>query len=784
MTTIIEAEGGQQTTSGDLQATPPGSAASTPPNGGDEARAPQIEVRGWPYLSGALLDSGWQQAVNIGPSMMGRQVAYALSASLQRASETAPSAPSPDIQNAPTVRETAMLALATLAENISAQQRTTLLEDVRTLRDPALRARALLLLAPHLPAEVRRRALREAWEALSRLSEVTERVRLLRLLLPMLRAAAEGELPSGVVAETLDLASSIPNPEARLRSLTALLPSLPPTVRIGILLAILDTIAALNQPDSQAGTLIALAPYLLGEVHHRALTVASRIREPAARARTLTALARYLPAALQPRLRAAALEAIATISSEEERAEALAIFAPHLEEMPQGEEALPVLLERALAIAINMTRRDAQARALVGLQARLPRNLQGEALAAVNTIPDEHMRAQLLAELAPSLPPDLAVAALAVAHDIRQRDARFLALAALAKNMPPKAAERTWLDALAVALALPRQLERVLALAQLIPNLPGDLRYRAISSALTAARSIPKESARVRALAALAPFLEGQLLANAIADAYALTNPLERVSALTALAPYLPEGDPQLQMLRTTLQGIREISVEYRRARALVNLAPELPPALIDEAATIALEIEDPYDRATTLIALLQRLEGEAHAAIAEQAARAASEIMDNYDRASALASLWTLATPARRQTILREVLTAVREIEDDYDRASGVAVLAPLLALDHAPLALPQESQVLRETVLAVCQLESSVERAEALATLVPYWINIQPTAAAYALWCEVLPLLSRRPVAHVLSDLAALTPVLREVGGDAALREATQAIVMARQW
>ena len=41
-----------------------------------------------------------------------------------------------------------------------------------------------------------------------------------------------------------------------------------------LLLAVLDTIATMTLSDAQAGALVALAPHLLGEVHHRTLTVA------------------------------------------------------------------------------------------------------------------------------------------------------------------------------------------------------------------------------------------------------------------------------------------------------------------------------------------------------------------------------------------------------------------------------------------------------------------------------------------------------------------------------
>ncbi len=768
------------------EASPTADDAREPPAAAPDAEPPASQEGVWPHLSEAALDRGWQQAVNDGPRMMGRQVAFALAASLRHQPDSSLSAPLPPPAATATPAEAGLLALAALAEHLTIQRRIELLGEAQDLDDPALRARILLLLAPSLSGEKRRSTIREAYQAARSVAHPGERVHLLTAMLPQLQTSTDGELPSGLVAETLDLASVIGNTEARLRGLTALAPYLPPTAQAALLLAVLDTIATMPGSDNQASALVALAPHLLGEVHHRTLTVAAHIKDPAPRARALTTLAQYLPSRLQPRLRAAALEAIATIPGEDERAQALAAFAPHLEAVSEGEETFPVLLERALALAVNMHRRDARAKALVGLQARLPHHLKGEALAAVNAIPDEHARAQMLADLTPSLPQDLAVAALAIAHDIRQRDARFLALKSLGARMEGKAAERTWLDALAVAVALPRQLERVMALSEVAPRLPTEeLRYRTLVNALTTARSIPKERARVRALSTLAPLLadHAQLLADALADAYTITNPVEKISALIALIPYLPQ-EPRDRTIEVALDGMPEITVEYRRSRALVSLVPALAGEQLQRAVAIALAIADPYDRSTTLLALLPRLPADEQPQVLSHTWEAAREIIDPYDRATALAALWPHAPPDFQAEIVRAVLDAVQEIEDDYDRASGISLFAPLLAAENMPAALPPASQVLREALLAACELEDSTARADAFHHLSTYWIGVHPSPVAYALWCEVLPALSRRPVPQLLSDIAALTPLLREIGGKTAALEASQAVAVARQW
>jgi hypothetical protein len=740
----------------------------------------------WPHLTPAEIDHGWQQAINHGPVMLAQQVAYALAVSLQHAPVSEPATVPDQDATAQPHAQSGLLTLAALAEVMEVRERIALLDEIDALDAPTVRARGLMLLAPHVSGKKQRDVIHDAYKATRDITDPGTRAALLGSLIPLLQDSQYGEIPSGLVAETLDLASRINNVEARLRSLTALAQYVAPTIRIALLLAVLDNIATMSQSDAQAGALIVLAPYLLEEVHHRTLTVAAHISDPAARARALTGLARHLPEQLQPRLRAAALEAVATIANENERAQALAAFAPHLEGVRDDKEEFPILLERALEIAINMHHREARARALVGLHTRLPHNLQGEALAAVNAVGDEHHRAQMLAELAPALSPDIAIAALAVAHDIRQRDARFLALKSLGSRQTGAAAERTWLDALAVAVGLPRQLERVLALAELAPQLPDELRYRTLVNALNTARSIVNERARVRAISTLAPLLvdHQQLLADALADSHTVTNPVEKAGAMIALIPCLPEGDPTQATISESLSLLREISVEYRRARALISMAEYVSGEHLVEAIRIALEITDPYDRATTLIALMQGLDAADRPRILQEALQSARGIMDDYDRASALAALWPLADAQSQADIARSVLAAVRQIGDDYDRASGISVFAPLLAAQEMPSLLPPESQVLREALLSACRVADTHQRAVLLKDLSPAWIELHPPNVGYALWCEVLILLSRRTLPDLLNDLSALSGVLQAIGSKDAQQQVVQVVKAARQW
>ncbi|GAB4572180.1 MAG: hypothetical protein Kow0077_10850 [Anaerolineae bacterium] len=745
-------------------------------------------LENWPDLPAQVLNQGWQAALNGGPEQIAKQVAYALAFSRQRGvTEDAPGLSA--AEESGEVQAGGAVARAALGEVLSPAERQALFDELVGLPPSAAQVRGLCLLAPFLAGIQRVEAVQKALEVAQNLAEPAFVAAALTDLIPLVRQVSGTELPGGLMAETLDIASQIQGMNARLRSLTALAPYLPATIRVGLMLAVLDTIAMMRQSEAQASALVALAPYLLDEVHHRALAVTAHIQDPAARARVFTALARDFPSQLQPRLRAAALEAIASIPNEFERARALAAFAPHLDRAMDNATEFPVLLEQALGLTIDLTRPEARARALVGLQAQLPRHLQVEALAVLRRIPDEHERADLLADLMPYLPEELvAGAALEAAREMRQRDARLLALIAVGKRLAGDAAAQVWQEALDVALALPRQLEQVLALAELAPHLPDeDLRQRALQHALATASSIGKERARLRALAALAPLLAAHpdLLGQALEIARAITNPVEKVSALIALVPHFATHSAQTTTIYEVLTELLEVAREYRQSRALINLAPFLAGETLERALETAVRIEDPNDRVATLAALIPRLDDPARqAALVEQALGAAHAVTDPYDRVTALVALRILVAGERRPALVRAVLQAVREIEDDYDRASGIALLAPLLNdTGHRPV-LASESQVLRGALLAACRIPDAEARAHALIRLLPYWEEAHPPEVAYALWREVLVQLSRRAPGHLLRDLAVLMPVVRRLGGPDVLRALQAYLTAASRW
>ncbi|NCR75248.1 MAG: trypsin-like serine protease, partial [Microcystis aeruginosa K13-06] len=96
-------------------------------------------------------------------------------------------------------------------------------------------------------------------------------------------------------------------------------------------------------------------------------------------------------------------------------------------------------------------------------------------------------------------------------------------------------------------------------------------------------------------LTAISSYLPPALLPEALEIARGIGNEYNRASALTGLAPHLPEVLPE------ALEIARGIGDEYNRARALTGLAPHLPESLLPEALEIARGIGDEDYRARAL---------------------------------------------------------------------------------------------------------------------------------------------------------------------------------------
>ncbi|MCS6969633.1 MAG: hypothetical protein NZ552_01265, partial [Planctomycetes bacterium] len=174
---------------------------------------------------------------------------------------------------------------------------------------------------------------------------------------------------------------------------------------------------------------------------------------------------------------------------------------------------------------------------------------------------------------------------------------------------------------------------------------------------------------------------------QALAHARQMLDEGRRAGALANLAPQLPPD-----LLPEALAAAREIKSELYRARALAALAAHLPPELLPEALAAAREIRDADDRAEALAALAAHLPPDLLPDLLPEALAAAREIKWEPARAEALADLAAHLPPE----LLPEALAAAREIEWEHIRARALAAhLPPDLLPDLLPEALAAAREI-----------------------------------------------------------------------------------------
>lgn len=710
-------------------------------------------------------------ALAVGPNAIGQQVRHILASA-----QTVPPAGTPQLYagDVVTPTEARFLALAQVAETLTEAQRDKLVKEAHALPSSA-RLDILLRLSRYLSAQHRQPIIGEIWTAARALPDPIVRARVLFHLAGLLHAFQDEHAAPASLLPVVTAAQAITNAEARIRSLIAIIPHLPHNMRVRMLHRLFDEIDRLPNDRLRGGAVIALAEFLPAEVEARALRSAEFIQTPADRARTLMALAPHLPPALQPRLRADALDAIQTLTNEDERAELLIVFASHLDYAPSKEQ-FPLFWEQPLKVVSSLNRRPLRARALVALVPHTP-DLLGEALAAIGSLTNEHDRAALLAELAPSLPAEQVIACVDMVRAIEATDARILALIALARRMPDDLRPQLAQESLAQVTSLSNAYERVTALIALADILPLELHTQAFESALT----IDNENARARAMSLLGPRLPPALHPRALEAAEQFTTPNLRISLLSSLVPVLV-GEVRHTALRRLLETTREIQLEYKRARALVSIAPLLSPDLLEEVHVAAEALGDPFDRVIVYIAIAQNLPPDQRPPIIAHAWALIKEIEGGYDSASAIAAISPFLPASLHPDLIQTAGSVIGAIRDEYDRASAIGILAPLLLTDdhhEAATGLPDSFLALEEGLSAALDVPQQVVRAQLLAESVLVWVEMGYFEQSYRLWRGVAVRLAELPLADAMLCLSVLLPVLRELSGEEGMADIAHALL-----
>jgi hypothetical protein len=671
-----------------------------------------------------------------------------------------------------TLRQARLAILSEMVEKLAPAAVKKLIKDAQQIGDATVRLPLLARLAVKLPAHEYKAVVRDVWQQMKTIVDPAAQAQTLFAVAPLLLLVHDEPATPSVLLQLVSIAQRMKNLEARLRSLIALQARLPHEVALRTFKRILSELSETRSDSLMARSLLGLASNIPPDMEQNALDTAQRIKDPVERAQALNALARHSSPALQASIREAALSAIHEIVGEEERADALVNFAPHLESATP--DHYPAVLERALSIALTITRRPVRARVLVGLAPHLTHDLQGEALAAVQRISAERERANLLTELAPQLPAEMLIPCLMIAHNMQEQDARVHALCVLAHHVPASARNQTMLDALAAASNLPHHFERVRALVSLVDILPPSMREQALTNALETTRLIENENSKARSLNLLGGHLTPPLLQRALELAQNLDNPQQRLNALLGIIAAL-QGAEYDQTIESLLLYARQLPLEYKRARALIGVVPHLPLAKLGEVTELTDKFDEPVDRVSVYVPIIQHLPPDQRPPVIAKAWSALQKIEDGYDRASAMVALAPFLPPSAAEMLKAAVLKAVTAIQDEYDQASAIAILAPLVTEEGTidTSVLPDGRSALERGILTALNVPQQTLRTQLLQQGAQQYAEVATPEQAYDLWCEVVATFITLPMPDTLLCIHALLPLIRLFAGEKGIHE-----------
>lgn len=713
----------------------------------------------------AQLERELTQALDAGSEAVHQQVRYILALSqLNAAKSNRPARPEPEY----TIGQARLQALVETAPALTDTQIQTLFKDIQAIHDDRVRLPLVLRIALRLHPDDYRLTMHLTWKQAQSIDDPVIRSHILLKLAPLLSLADDEPATPTALLDVIALAQSISSIEARVRSLVALVPYLPHTVGARLINRALYDITHAGTDHLRANTLTTIATYVPEGVEQAALDTALAIKAPVQRARALNALAHTLPDAFQAQIREATLETISLIEKEEDSAEALIDFVPHLD-VATSDEQYPQILEKALEIALKLTRRSLRAQTLVALAPNLTHDLQGEVLAIVHSLESEHTRAGLLGELAPYLKQDLLIATLGLANTLQEQDARVHILTTLARYVPEHLRAQALLDALAAASNLPNHYERVTALVSLLDILPAPQQEQALANALETVRLMTNENARARALGLLSQTLPDNMIPRTEEVVYQIEDTQQRINALMALLPRFPV-DNQRHALEHILDSAEGMPFDYKRTRALISVAPHLTDDLRARALGMADRLADPFDRTSAYIALAQNLPPEERPQVIRQAWELVMQIEDGYDRASALAAIAPFLPDEMKGGLSGAAGMVIGAIMDEYDQASAITILAPLLAGASDDKAnegeKPDYITAFYQAVHAIIDIPHPTWRVAQLKECIPLWEELD-AERRFDLWTQISPRLANLPLAEAIDCLGTLTPVLEAIGG-----------------
>jgi ribosomal 50S subunit-associated protein YjgA (DUF615 family) len=631
-------------------------------------------------------------------------------------------------------------------------------EVAQVIQSDYTRAYVLIDLTSHLPE-----VLPEALKAVRAVKDESERAKALVALAP--------HLPATYLSEVLKVAQTIQDEPNRVKTLTALIPYLPE-----ILPEALKAVRAVKNESERAKTLVVLAPHLPTTYLPEVLEGALSLKVLSQRVEALLALVPYLPEAVSE-----AFKHSLFISDWAKRKQALEALAPHLstispekferfsEELNRASEEVMKAILKKFKMVQSIQNEIERAEALIGLIPHLPEALI-EAIRVALTIQDDHERLWVLIFLFHSLSKNAKEKNLVIGgqlldnvdepsnyslgvvfksalkeafklfcNAIQNRD-EFFYKSQCISALAPYLSESLLAEALQVVLGIPKEPFRAECIAALAPYLSQEL----LSEVLEHTQSIEDLYAHTTILNALTPHLSEDQLPAALKTAQVINDSYYRTTVLIHLIEHVPANLRQ-EVLKV-VQSMRPNS--FFQCMALIDLIPYLPEALA-EALKVAKALYKEqglyrkYEYSIQALAVLTKL-----VSYVPEASELLLEMAKNNPAGYSRADLLKELAPHLPEASV-ELLEVARTIKDDYHRAQSLAILVP-----YFPQCLPEafnaalaiENNTLRagtltslaphfpgavsEALKAALAIEDNVWRAEALAALAPHSPHILPEA------------------------------------------------------
>ncbi|MBN2548831.1 MAG: hypothetical protein JXB15_06725 [Anaerolineales bacterium] len=706
-----------------------------------------------------------------------------------------------------------------LPEKIYQEPVVEALQAVRGIRNLAWKAEALSVLLPYLPDGVRTQLLIDVLPEIKKIWDEDERAIALSNLAPF--------FSENLVVRALNIAHEIEEEKPRVIALSGLAPYLPMDVRLKVIREAKHVALKIRNPKWMIEALVALAPNLPEQERTQVFfakfqTILLINEDLNERIEKLVFLVPYLFNDIRSWVITEAFQCLKKANSRL-KAEILSSLAPYL---PKDQ------LSQAFGFAWGIEEYHSyRTIALTSLIPYMPQDLLVKALLAVQSIENDGERAILLTSIAPYLSHEtrqqIVTDALDATRFIGDDIERVEALVALAPCLSEEQLEETM--NLVFKIRDDEVIER--ALSRLVPNLSP----KQLEIAMHAAGLICGEVVWVNILVDFAPKMPLDLLMETLQRVYKLYDKWSKARALSILAGYLPEAN-RLQAMIIALDTIEEIESENLRAHALSELVPHLPEVLYEKAYQIVIEIKD-FDELVTalsgltphlpmglLMTVLQFIPGigdkdarsfafvktvtclpeNIRSEKISEALQIARGIEYEIWRADALTMLIPYLSQEFRHRVLEETLLTIWGISDEDIQLDILVELTKHLPEDSFMQTLQAIGNIVKldfwirflsrlasrlpeNKLVEVFQADQKINdietRTEAFIRLAPY-LAVFSFDSLESLWQETLPILASRTRRDLLSDLAALEPMIFALGGQEAIVEVFHAIQDVGRW